>query len=170
MAKTMKDGLLYVISASAYISEVADLKGTHLAVPLRGDTPEIILSQLLRAAGLEAEKDLKITYTGTPIEAMQMLLAGRVDAALTAEPASKVAQLKGKMAGKTIYRAIDIQTACSDMTGAAPMLAASVPHCNLVARNAAEAREDVERMLSAMAGEDLKKIGGKLPDDGFYLG
>ncbi|MCG8460745.1 MAG: hypothetical protein MI919_31055, partial [Holophagales bacterium] len=51
----------------------------------------------------------------------------------------------------------------------AMLLAASVPHCNLVARPASEARADIERMLTAMAGPDLKKIGGKLPDDGFYL-
>jgi NitT/TauT family transport system substrate-binding protein len=155
---------------------------------------------------------------------MQMLLSGRVDAALTAEPAATVAQLKGKMSGKAIYRAIDIQAAWGDMTGAAPvlpqaglaltgtfvehhgdklpalleaivtatratiddpaaaainataalgmpapLLAASIPHCNLVARPATDARDDIERMLSAMAGYNMKKIGGKLPDQEFYL-
>ena len=51
----------------------------------------------------------------------------------------------------------------------APVLAASIPHCNLVARPASEARADIERMLRAMAGDDMKRIGGAMPGDGFYL-
>ncbi|AVO37961.1 ABC transporter substrate-binding protein [Pukyongiella litopenaei] len=224
LANVMTNGLLYVISNDTGISSVADLKGKTVAVPFRGDTPEIILTQLLEHAGLALDSDLDISYAGTPIEAMQLLLAGRVDAALAAEPSSTAAILKARTAGKTISRVIDIQQAWGAMSGAAPvvpqaglaltgtfidahgdmipalldaiaqatrdtladpqaaadnaaaplgmpapLLAASVPHCNLVARPAAEARGDVERMLTAMAGADMARIGGKLPDDAFYL-
>jgi NitT/TauT family transport system substrate-binding protein len=51
----------------------------------------------------------------------------------------------------------------------APLLAASVPNANLVARPASVARADIERMLTAMAGPDMDRIGGRLPDDVFYL-
>ncbi len=221
LANTMTNGLLYVISDNANLGSIKDLAGLKVAVPFRGDTPEIIFSQLLAHHGIDGATDLEISYVGSPTEAMQMLLAGRVDAALTAEPGTTAELLKGKKAGKTIRRGINIQTAWGEMTGGAPvlpqaglavtqsfldsngdslpallaalsqataevladpktaaahasktlgmpapLLAASVPSCNLVARSAHESRGDIERMLGAM---DLAKIGGTLPDDGFYL-
>jgi len=220
LANVMTNGLLYILSDQPDVNTIGDLAGRKVAVPFRGDTPEIIFGQLLDHADL-SEGDVEIVYTATPIEAMQLLLAGRVSAALTAEPAATAAILKGKQAGKTIHRAVSVQDAWGEMTGGAPvvpqaglavtgafteshgdtvpaileilrettgdvladpqaaaknasealgqpapLIAASVPHCNLVARPAGEARPDIERMLSAM---DLDKIGGKLPDDAFYL-
>lgn len=219
LANAMTDGLLYILAEDAGIAAIPDLAGRHIAVPFRGDTPEIIFGQLLAHHGLDAETDLQITYAGTPIEAMQLMLAGRVEAALTSEPSTTAAILRGRQAEKTLRRAIDVQAAWGEMTGAAPvlpqaglsvtqgsmdahgavlphllaaleaataealadpqaaaanatealgmpapLLAASVPHANLVARPASEARADIERMLTAMA-----RIGGRLPDDAFYL-
>ena len=224
LANAMTNGLLYIISSAPEIVGFADLVGRSLAVPFRGDTPEIILGQLLAHYGLDAETDLQITYAGSPIEAMQLLLSGRVEAALTAEPSTTAGVLRGREAGIEIRRAIDIQIEWGEMTGAqpvlpqaglaltqrfldghgdavpsllsaleaataevladpaqaaahatealglpAPLLAASVPHCNLVARPASDARADIERMLTAMAGEDMGRVGGQLPDDAFYL-
>ncbi len=224
LANIMTNGLLYIASGDAGITDIPDLAGRSVAVPFRGDTPEILFSQLLAHHGLNAETDVQITYAGSPIEAMQFLLAGRVEAALTAEPSTTAAVLQGRQAGKDIRRVINLQEAWGAMTGAAPvvpqaglaivnafldehsdavpmilatlqtataevltdpataaanatdalgmpapLLAASIPHSNLVARAATEARPDVERMLTAMAGENMDLIGGKLPDDGFYL-
>lgn len=224
LANAMTNGLLYITAEDPDIASISDLAGRHVAVPFRGDTPEIIFGQLLAHAGLDASMDLEITYAGTPTEGMQLMLARRVDAALTTEPSTTAAVLRAKQAGKTLHRAISIQDAWGEMTGSspvlpqaglaitkgfldrneeyvpailggleeataevladpvtaaanaadvlgmpAPLLAASVPTSNLVARPAAEARADIERMLTAMAGADMAKIGGSLPDDGFYL-
>lgn len=224
LVNVMTDGLLSVITGAPEINSIASLKGRKIAVPFRGDTPEIILVQLLVHAGLDPETDIEQVYTGTPIEAMQMLLTGRVDAALVVEPAASGAIMRGKMVGKTILRGIDIQAAWGEMTGKrpvlpqagliatnrflekhgdlmapiqaalqitvadvlahpkraaknagaalglpAPVLAASIPFSKLVLRPAKEARADIEAMLSAMVGVDMEKIGGKLPDDNFYL-
>jgi len=224
LANAMTNGLLYILAEEAGIATIPDLAGRHIAVPFRGDTPEIIFGQLLAHHGLDAETVLQVTYAGTPTEAMQLMLAGRVDAALTSEPSTTAAILRGRQAEKTLRRAIDLQHAWGEMTGAAPvlpqaglavtqgflddhgavlpdllaaleaatvdvladpaaaaanatealgmpapLLAASVPHANLVARPASEARADIERMLTAMAGADMARIGGRLPDDAFYL-
>lgn len=224
LANVMTDGLLSIITDKTEIASIASLKGYKIAVPFRGDTPEIILNQLFAHENIDREADVTLSYTGTPIEAMQMLLAGRVDAALVAEPAASGAIMRGKMAGKTISRGVDIQVAWGEMTGQqpvlpqagliatnsflekhgdmmpailgklqntvvevladpsaaaanasaalgmpAPVLASSIPFSKLVARSANDARIDIEAMLSAMAGVDMDKIGGKLPDDGFYL-
>lgn len=224
LANVMTNGLLYVASGDPAIASVPDLRGRKVAVPFRGDTPEILFGQVLAHHGLNAETDLEITFAGTPIEAMQLLLAGQVDAALTAEPSTTAAVIQGRQAGKEIRRAIDLQAEWGVMTGAAPvvpqaglaitgafldahsdvvpailsaleaatadvladpsaaaahatealgmpapLLAASVPHSNLVARPAAEARADIERMLTAMTGADMAAVNGRLPDDAFYL-
>lgn len=224
LANVMTKGLLYVISEVPEIEAIPDLAGRRVAVPFRGDTPEIIFGKLLAHHGLDAQSDLQIIYAGSPIEAMQLLLAGRVDAALTGEPATTAGILRGRQAGKQVRRAIDVQAAWGAMTGEAPvvpqaglaitqgflgangdavrpihaalkaatadvladpaaaaahatkalgipapLLAASVPHCGLVARAAREARPDIERMLSAMADTKMERIGGKLPDAAFYL-
>jgi NitT/TauT family transport system substrate-binding protein len=223
LANAMTNGLLYIVAEDVGITSIPDLAGRHIAVPFRGDTPEIIFDQLLDHHGM-GEGDLEITYAGTPTEAMQLMLAGRVDAALTAEPSTTAAVLRGREAGREIRRAISIQEAWGAMTGAAPilpqaelsltqafldqngdtvpsllatleqatanvlanpeaaaahatealgmpapLLVASIPNSNLVARPAAEARADIERMLTAMAGDDLARIGGAMPDDAFYL-
>ncbi|MEM1078103.1 MAG: ABC transporter substrate-binding protein [Pseudomonadota bacterium] len=224
LANAMTDGLLYITAEDAEINSISDLAGRRVAVPFRGDTPEIIFGQLLEHAGLDAAADLQITYAGTPTEGMQMMLAGRVDAALTTEPSTTAALLRAAQAGKQLRRAISIQDAWGEMTGSgpvlpqaglaitqpfldqngahvpalltaleaatedvladpstaaahatsvlgmpAPLLAASIPSSNLVARRASQARSDIERMLTAMAGPDMARIGGKLPDDAFYL-
>ncbi|MEM8663251.1 MAG: ABC transporter substrate-binding protein [Pseudomonadota bacterium] len=224
LANVMTNGLLYIISEDPQINSIPDLAGRTIAVPFRGDTPEIIFGQLLAHHGMEGEAAPTISYAASPIEAMQLLLAGRVEAALTAEPSTTAGILRGRQAEKTVRRAISIQEEWGAMTGAAPvlpqaglavtnrfmdehgaalpailtalegavagvnenpeaaaadatgplgtpapLLAASIPHSNLVARPAKEARADVERMLSAMAGADMARLGGKMPDDGFFL-
>lgn len=224
LANVMTNGLLYVATGEPDIGAIHDLRRHRVAVPFRGDTPEILFGQVLAHHGLNAETDIEITYAGTPIEAMQLLLAGRVDAALTAEPSTTAAVIQGRQAGKEIRRAIDLQAEWGAMTEAAPvvpqaglaitgtfldahadtvpailaaleaatadvladptaaaanaaealgmpapLLAASVPHSNLVARPATEAKADVERMLTAMTGADMAAINGRLPDDAFYL-
>lgn len=92
----MTRGLLYVVAGPG-ISRVGDLAGRKIAVPFRNDTPDFILRRLLAKAGLKPGKDLQCDYAGTPPEAMQMLLAGRVDAALLAEPAATAAILRAKI-------------------------------------------------------------------------
>lgn len=224
LANVMTNGLLYIVSGIPGVAAIPDLRGRSVAVPFRGDTPEILFTRLLAHHRLDPQADLDITYAGSPIEAMQLLLAGRVEAALTAEPSTSAAVIAGAQAGKEIRRAIDLQTAWGEMTGAAPvlpqaglaimgpfldahgeampavlsaidtatsqvladpataavhatetlgmpapLLAASIPHSNLVARPANEARADVERMLAARSGPEMEAINGKLPDKDFYL-
>jgi NitT/TauT family transport system substrate-binding protein len=50
-----------------------------------------------------------------------------------------------------------------------PVLAAAIPMSRLTATPARRARPALEAMLTAIAARDPKAIGGKLPDDGFYL-
>jgi NitT/TauT family transport system substrate-binding protein len=117
LVNTMTDGLLYVCATDAALDSLALLKGRKLAVPFRNDMPDHLLVTAARAAGLEAGRDFAIEYAGTPPEAMQLLLAGRVEAALLQEPGATAAIMQGTRAGKRVVRAIDMQKAWAGATG-----------------------------------------------------
>jgi len=112
----LTDGLLHVVAPPGTASTIADLKGKRVAVPFRNDMPDYILQRLLAAAGLSSG-DLTIDYSGTPPEAVQMLLAGRADAALLSEPAASAAIVRAKAAGKALEHAIDCRKAWASVSG-----------------------------------------------------
>ncbi|WEX08540.1 ABC transporter substrate-binding protein [Chelativorans sp. AA-79] len=116
LANIMTRGLLYIVAGSE-IGGIADLAGKRLAVPFRNDMPDFILRRLLSHAGLEPGKDLQLEYAGTPPEAMQMLLAGRTQAALLAEPAATATILKGKLSMSGLTRAVDCQKTWAEAIG-----------------------------------------------------
>ena len=49
------------------------------------------------------------------------------------------------------------------------VVAASIPHSNLVAVRATESRSAIEAMLTVLAEADPAVIGGHVPDADFYL-
>lgn len=122
LLNVMTKGLLYVISSDTGVSDMPGLRGKRLAVPFRNDTPDLILGRLLRHYGLAAGKDIAIETVGSPVEAIQLLLAGRVDAVLAPEPVISAAVIRGKAAGKTVARVIDIQKVWGEVSGGEPVL------------------------------------------------
>jgi NitT/TauT family transport system substrate-binding protein len=101
-------GLLYIV-AGEEITRIEDLAGKKIGVPFRNDMPDLILHRLLARANLKVGKDIQFEYAGSPPEAMQMLLAGRVNAALLAEPAATATILRAKVSLRRYTRAIDCQ-------------------------------------------------------------
>ena len=59
--------------------------------------------------GFDPAKDFKLDYVGMPMEAAQMLAAGRVDSAILSEPAATGAIMMAAKQGRTLLRAIDLQ-------------------------------------------------------------
>jgi NitT/TauT family transport system substrate-binding protein len=104
----MTRGLLYVVGSDELVA-IEGLAGKKVGVPFRNDMPDFILRRLLARAGLKVGKDVQFEYAASPPEAMQMLLAGRVDAALLAEPGATAAILRAKVSLKRFTRAIDCQ-------------------------------------------------------------
>lgn len=122
LVNVMTNGLLFVVSPDATLNSVPALKGKRISVPFRNDTPEYIVNALLKHHRLEAGKDLQVDTTGTPIEAIQMVLAGRMDAALVPEPAATAAIIRAGAAGKTIHRVIDVQKEWATISGGPAVL------------------------------------------------
>lgn len=221
LVNVMTNGLLYVVAQEGTLGSIADLAGKTLAVPFPNDTPEFVMRALLATAGLT--DSVTLSSPATPMEAAQMLLAGRIDAAVLSEPVATVALMRAQQVGATLVRAIDLQAEWGAITGlgpvvpqaglavteafsaeyedlvaplqgamvaataavladptaaaghasgplelSAPVLEASIPHANLTATPASEARSALEAMFGLMMTADAAILGGRLPDDGFY--
>jgi NitT/TauT family transport system substrate-binding protein len=122
LVNVMTNGLLFVVSSDAALNSIPALKGKRISVPFRNDTPEYITRALLKHYRLEPGKDLQVDTTGTPIEAIQLVLAGRMDAALVPEPAATAAIVRAGAAGKTVHRTIDVQEEWAKISGGPAVL------------------------------------------------
>lgn len=127
----MTRGLLYIVGSDTY-ARIEDLKGKKIAVPFRNDMPDLLLRRLLAKAGMKAGQDIQFDYAGTPPEAVQMLLAGRVEAALLSEPGATAAILRGKVSMSGLARAIDFQKEWARVVGGSGF----VPQAGLVVTRA----------------------------------
>jgi NitT/TauT family transport system substrate-binding protein len=117
LVNVMTNGILYVMSTDASLTSLEALRGRKLATLFPNELPSLLLERLFRHAGIDAAKELEQVPTATPLEAMQLLVLGRVDAALIPEPAASAAIVKGTLAGKTVHRVIDLQVLWGKMTG-----------------------------------------------------
>lgn len=107
-------GILWMISRDGSLNSIADFKGKEIAMPFRGDMPDIIFSKIAREAGLDPKKDFDLRYVPSPLDAMQLLILRRVDHALLAEPAVSMALRKSQsfpisIIAPDLHRSIDLQ-------------------------------------------------------------
>lgn len=152
------NGLLYVLSADGTITDIAGLKGKKIGVPFRNDMPDYVLGRLLEKAGLVAGTDLTIEYTATPAEAVQTLLAGRVDAVLTTEPAATAALARSAELGQPLQRVINISEAWSTISGAP-----RIPQAGLALTDGLVERLDTDGVDALQAALE-KAVGTVLAD------
>lgn len=148
LVNIMTRGLLYVVSADVSITNIGSLAGKRLAVPYRKDAPEIVLRRLLAHAGLNADSDVELRFTGSPIEATQLLIVGQVDAAFVPEPAVSAAIAAGGLVGKELRRVIDVQQAWRAVAGPD----ASLPQAGLAVSGAflREHGEEIVRLHTVL--------------------
>ncbi len=89
-------GILHMVSRDKNLKTLADFKGKKIAMPFKGDMPDIVFSELARQQGLDPEKDFMIRHVSNPMDAVQLLILRRVDHALLAEPAVSMVLYKTK--------------------------------------------------------------------------
>lgn len=117
LVNVMTNGILYIMASDPSWTSLEALRGRKLAVLFPNELPSLILARLFRLAGIDAKTEVEQVQTATPLEAMQLLVLGRVDAALIPEPAASAAIVRGSVAGKTIHRVIDLQTEWQRLAG-----------------------------------------------------
>lgn len=144
LVNAMTEGLLYVMAPEGTVAGLAGLAGKRISVPFVNDTPDFVLRAVLAHHGLIDK--VEQVPAGSPIEAAQMLLSGRIDAALLSEPASSGVILMGGAAGKVLERAVDLQEEWAAISGLGPVL----PQAGLaVTRAFSEAHGDLIAPLQA---------------------
>ena len=102
-------GHLFVVSADAGITSFKDLAGKELVGFFRNDMPDLVFRSIARGHGMDPDKDMTITYVRTPMEAAQMLAAGRATTAILSEPPATAAIMMARKEGRTPNRAISLQ-------------------------------------------------------------
>ncbi len=107
-------GVLWLVSRDPALQTIADLRGKEVALPFRGDMPDILFQLLASEQGIDVRKDLKLRYVASPIDAMQLLVLRRVDHALLVEPAVSMALRKTgsfplSVIAPELHRSIDLQ-------------------------------------------------------------
>ncbi|MGD9944710.1 MAG: ABC transporter substrate-binding protein [Burkholderiaceae bacterium] len=127
-------GVLWIVTQDEERRKLADYRGEEIAVPFRGDMPDIVLQLLAAQHGLDLRRDLRLRYVPTPMEAMQLLLTRRVRHALLAEPAVSMALRKARslpvgLVAPSLYRGADLQQAWGQAFGRAPR----IPQAGIVA-------------------------------------
>jgi len=107
-------GILHMVSTDKNVKTFADLRGKKVVVPFRGEMPDIVFRNLVKANGIDADKEYDLHYVAHPMDVAQLLLSGRADYALTAEPAAtmsikKSMMLSKKGKAKPQYKVINLQ-------------------------------------------------------------
>lgn len=122
LVNVMTQGLLYVVSRDDKVKSFEDLSGKTVAMFFKGDMPDLICQYIAEQKGLRIGEDIKLHYLATPVEAIQLLLSGRVDQAVLPEPVATGAIMKGMRAARKLLRAIDVQQAWAGVTGGPPTI------------------------------------------------
>ncbi|HRP95969.1 MAG TPA: ABC transporter substrate-binding protein [Rhodocyclaceae bacterium] len=107
-------GILWLLSRDAEIATLDDLRGEEIAMPFRADMPDLLFGAISEGLGLDPRSDFKLRYVATPMDAMQLLIARRVDHALLAEPAVSMALRRTQsfpvsVIAPELHRAVDLQ-------------------------------------------------------------
>ncbi len=139
-------GILWMVSRDNSLKTIADFKDKEIAMPFRGDMPDIIFSTLAKSSGLNPKTDFNLRYVASPLDAMQLLIMRRVDHALLAEPAISMALRKTqsfpvKMIAPDLYRSANLQ----DEWGRLLKRQSSIPQAGMAVLNSALSSHEIKR-------------------------
>lgn len=109
-------GVLHLLTRRNDIKGLPDLKGKSLLSFFRGGMPDIVTQFLAGKQGLDLKSDVKLSYATTPMEGLQLFMAGRAETVILPEPAVTAARIQSKMVGKPL-NSIDLQDVWTEVTG-----------------------------------------------------
>jgi NitT/TauT family transport system substrate-binding protein len=126
-------GHLSIVTADQSIHGYHDLAGKTVLGFFPHDMPDLVFRALARMEGMDAEKDMKLDYVETAVEAAQLLVAGKYDTAVLSEPAATGAIIMGAKKGRLLRRAIDLPSLWGKHKGreGIPMVSVAV-HASLL--------------------------------------
>jgi NitT/TauT family transport system substrate-binding protein len=166
--------ILYLVTPDTSVKSVQDLKGKRVVVPYQGAVPDGIFQAVLKRQGLDPAKDIDIFYAPDPVQASQFLVSGQEKYSLLSEPSATSVILKARASGKTLVRALNMQTEWRKGTGDS----SSTPIAGTVVLGAMKDRPDIVKVFSSEYQKAVKwmlanpeeagKIGARvLAEQGF---
>jgi NitT/TauT family transport system substrate-binding protein len=90
-------GMMSLITSESAIQGIDDLRGRTVEMTGQGATPEYVFRHILKARGLDPDRDLTLSFTLAYPEMAQALIAGRLYLAVLVEPFATMA-LRGNPA------------------------------------------------------------------------
>lgn len=128
MAAIIGMGHLSVVTADASISSFHDLAGKTILGFFRHDMPDLVFRAVAKMEGMDPDKDFDLQYVQTPMEAGQLLAAGKYDTAVLSEPPATAAIMMAGQKGRELRRAFDLKKLWGDHKGHAriPMVAVAL--------------------------------------------
>jgi NitT/TauT family transport system substrate-binding protein len=151
LAAVVGEGMLSFLSVDASIRGLADLKGKRISVAGQGATPDYLFRRLLRGAGLDPSKDLRLDYSLPYPEAALALASGEIDYAILPEPFSTMARLRNP----ELKERLDLGALWKEATGQAvyPMT------CLVVSAALAAGRPGAVRAILEAYADSIAWIG-----------
>lgn len=101
-------GHLSVVTADETIRSFTDLAGKPILGFFKHDMPDLTFRAIARMEGMDPDRDLVLSYVQTPMEAAQMLAAGKAETAILSEPPATAAILMAGSRGRVLRRAFDL--------------------------------------------------------------
>mgnify|MGYP000856148478 CR=1 FL=1 len=114
-------GHLSVLTANPDIQGWEDLRGKTVYIPFKNDSPDLIFRTVAKLAGVP-EEEMDLQYVSAAPEALQMLMAGKADAAVLPEPVATAAILQGKQNNVPVRELFELRQEWGRVTGREPFI------------------------------------------------
>lgn len=115
LAAIVGDGMVSFLSSDPTIRSLVDLKGRKVNVAGQGATPDFLFRRLLKGAGIDPEKDLRLDYSLPYPEAAVAVAAGKIASVILPEPFASMARL----ANPALRSPFDLGVLWTEQTGQA---------------------------------------------------
>ncbi len=112
MAALVGNGMVKILSADPALRSLADLKGRELHVAGQGATPEFLMRTVLKHAGMDPDKDLRLSFNLPYPEMAASLASGKITVAVLPEPFATVA-MKANAALREAFPLTELWTAAT---------------------------------------------------------
>lgn len=148
LSATATGNSIAIVGRGEPLAQLADLHGGKLALPFKGYLPDL----MIRRVGAPGPESWQPHYTGDHIAGMQLLLAGRVDAAMLAEPMATLALAQDP----DLRRLADLCVLWREATQLAVCPPAGVVIANPAFQDRPEIREAYRAAFAALAADPGK--------------
>lgn len=121
LVATLTDGHCGLVARGVADCAIPDLRGKSVVVPAFNDFTGHMMRLSLAHHGVQLDALTLIPAT-TQMEAAQVLLSGRADVALLAEPGATAALMRGRSEGQDLHRGVQMHDELGRVTGLRPSL------------------------------------------------